>query len=49
MARRNDHTRDELKTMAIDAGYALMAKRGLHQFSAPPSCQRHRLFGRDAL
>jgi AcrR family transcriptional regulator len=34
MARRSEHTRDELREMAIAAGYALIAEKGFQSFSA---------------
>ncbi|MDB5477910.1 MAG: TetR family transcriptional regulator [Alphaproteobacteria bacterium] len=34
MARRSDHTRDELKELAIAAGCALIVEKGFAQFSA---------------
>lgn len=34
MARRSDHTRDELKTMAIEAGTKLIQEKGYGEFSA---------------
>ena len=33
MARRNDHSRDEIKKMAIDAGIAVIEEEGFHDFS----------------
>jgi AcrR family transcriptional regulator len=34
MARRSDHSREELEKLAVDAGYALLAEEGLAGFSA---------------
>lgn len=34
MARRADHTREELKEMAVDAGFKLLKANGFAQFSA---------------
>ena len=34
MARRNDHSREEIKKMAIKAGRAIIAREGIHGFSA---------------
>lgn len=34
MARRNDHTREELKRMATTAGHKIIAKEGFSKFSA---------------
>lgn len=34
MARRSDHTQDELKKMAIDAGYRIICTNGFRNFSA---------------
>ena len=34
MARRNDHTRDELKEMAISAGQSIIIHEGFNKFSA---------------
>lgn len=34
MARRSDHTREELTAMAIDAGCKMIAEKGFQQFSA---------------
>ena len=33
MARRNDHSRDEIKRMAIDAGIAVIEEEGFNDFS----------------
>lgn len=34
MARRSDHTREELKNLAVQAGYTLLKEEGLAEFSA---------------
>lgn len=34
MARRNDHSREEIKDMAIKAGREIIAREGIHGFSA---------------
>ncbi len=34
MVRRSDHTKDELKQMAINAGYNIIKSQGFNKFSA---------------
>jgi AcrR family transcriptional regulator len=53
MGRRSDHSRDELTTLMIDAGTALMAEKGFAAFSAREVAKRvgytigtvHNVFG----
>lgn len=40
MARRSDHTRDELRALLIEHGHALMAERGFSGFSAREAARR---------
>ncbi len=39
MARRSDHTREELKELAINAGHKLIAEKGFSNFSARKMAQ----------
>ena len=53
MGRRSDHSRDELETLILDAGAALMADIGMARFSAREAAKRvgysigtiHNVFG----
>lgn len=40
MGRRSDHTRDELRTLLVDAGHLLMAETGFSRFSAREVAKR---------
>lgn len=40
MARRSDHTREELRNLLIDRGHELMAERGFWGFSAREAARR---------
>ena len=40
MGRRSDHSREELRTLILDAGHALMAEAGLARFSAREVAKR---------
>ena len=40
MARRSDHTREELRTLLVDCGHALLSERGFAAFSAREAARR---------